>query len=186
MLIVSAHQGYPRLLNSGADFLEIDIRRTEDGTLVISHDEPRPGAKHVTLNEVLDAAAVRIGLQLDLKETGYEVELIRSALERLPPEKLVVTTEMEDSIRLIKDQFPEIRAGLTTQRVEPNHANFIALDQRYASDDALATAERYGIKIWVWTVDDRRLMERFISDRRVEDLITNRPDVALKLRRARS
>ena len=186
MLIVSAHQGYPRLLNSGADFLEIDIRRTKDGVIVISHDEPRPGGKHATLDDVLQAAAGRIGLQLDLKETGYEVDLIRSALERLPPDKLVVTTEMEESIRLIKDEFPEIRAGLTTLRVERNRADFIALDQRYASDDALATAERYGIKVWVWTVDDRRLMERFVNDRRVEGLITNRPDVALKLRTARS
>ena len=86
----------------------------------------------------------------------------------------------------LKEHFPEIRVGLTTQRVEPNHADFIALDQQYASDGALATAERYGIKVWVWTVDDRRLMERFVNDRRVEGLITNRPDVALKLRTARS
>ena len=186
MLIVSAHQGYPRLLNSGADFLEIDVRRTKDGVIVISHDEPRPRGKHVTLDEVLQAARGRIGLQLDLKEPGYEVELIRSALERMPPKQLVVTTEMEDSIRVIKEQFPEIRAGLTTQRIEPNRADFIALDQRYASDDALALAERYGIKVWVWTVDDRRLMERFIKDRRVEGLITNRPEEALKLRSARS
>ena len=186
MLIVSAHQGYPRLLNSGADFLEVDIRRTKDGAIVISHDEPRPGGKHVTLDDVLQAAAGRIGLQLDLKEPGYEFELIRSALERLPQDKLVVTTEMEDSIRVIKERFPEIRAGLTTQRIEPNHADFIALDQQYASDDALATADRYGIKVWVWTVDDRRLMERFIKDRRVEGLITNRPDLALKLSSARS
>ena len=186
MLIVSAHQGYPRLLNSGADFLEVDVRRTKDGTIVVSHDEPRPGAKQVTLDEVLQAVVGRIGLQLDLKEPGYEVELIRSALERFPPDKVVVTTEIGESIRVIHEQFPEIRAGLTTQRVEPNHADFIALDQQYASEDALALAERYGIKVWVWTVDDRRLMERFVNDRRVEGLITNRPDVALKLRTARS
>src|SRR5207248_9999847 len=58
--------------------------------------------------------------------------------------------------------------------------------KQYASADALALAERYGIKVWVWTVDDRRLMERFIKDRCVEGLITNRPDVALKLRTARA
>ena len=186
MLIVSAHQGYPRLLNSGADFLEVDVRRTMDGTIVVSHDEPLPGAKHVTLDEVLQAVAGRVGLQLDLKEPGYEVELIDTALKRLPPDKIVVTTEMEDSLRLIKRHHPEIRVGLTTQRVEPNNADFIALDQRYASDDTLASAERHGIKVWVWTVDDKTLMQRFVNDRRVEGLITNRPEQALKLRSARS
>src|SRR2546425_607777 len=98
----------------------------------------------------------------------------------------VVTTEMEDSLRLIKEHHPEIRVGLTTQRVEPNNADFIALDQRNASDDALASAERYGIKVWVWTVDDKKLMQRFVNDNRVEGLITNRPEEALKLRSARS
>jgi len=186
VLIVSAHQGYPRWLDSGADFLEIDIRRTKDGVIVVSHDEPRPGERHVTLREVAESASGRIGLHLDLKEPGYEVDLIRLALERLPASKLVVTAEMHESIRLIKARFPEIRAGLTRGRVEPNDADFTALDQRYASNDALELCERYGIKVWVWTVDDRRLMERFVNDRRVEGLITNRPDLALKLRSARS
>lgn len=186
MLIVSAHQGYPRWLNSGADFIEIDIRRARDGVIVVSHDEPRPGDKGVTFHEVAESAAGRIGLQLDLKEPGYEVDLIRSALERLPAAKLVVTAEMDESIRLIKERFPEIRAGLTRQRVEQNHADFIALDQRYASNDALDLCERYGIKVWVWTVDDKRLMQRFVNDHRIEGLITNRPDLAVRLRSARS
>ncbi len=186
MLIVSAHRGYPRWLNSGADFLEIDIRRTQGGVIVISHDELQPGDNHVTFDEVLHAAAGRIGLQLDLKQPGYELELVRSALDRLPPEKIVVTTEMDESIHLIKDRFPEVRVGLTSERVEPGPADFIALDQQYANASALNAAERYGIEVWVWTVDDRRLMQRFIKDRRVAGIITNRPDLALKLRTARS
>lgn len=186
MLIVSAHQGYPRWLNSGADFLEVDIRRTQDGVIVVSHDEPQPGDKHIPLREVLDKAAGRIGLQLDLKERGYEIDLVASALERMSPAKLVVTAEMDDSISLIKERFPDVRVGLTRRQVEPGQADFIALDQRYASEDALRSCERHGIKVWIWTVDDRRLMDRFIHDRRVEGLITNRPDLALKLRSARS
>jgi len=46
--------------------------------------------------------------------------------------------------------------------------------------------ERSGRKVWIWTVDDKRLMRRFIADPRVAGLITNRPDRALKLRSARS
>ena len=186
MLIVSAHRGYPRWLNSGADFLEIDIRRTQGGVIVISHDELQPGDNHVTFDEVLNAAAGRIGLQLDLKQPGYELELVRSVLDRLPPEKIVVTTEMDESIHLIKDRFPEVRVGLTCARVEPGPADFIALDQQYANANSLNAAERYGIEVWVWTVDDRRLMQHFIKDQRVAGIITNRPDLALKLRTARS
>src|SRR5207302_11457426 len=95
VLIVAAHRGYPRWLNSGADFLELDIRRTQDGVIVISHDELQPGDNHVTFHEVLHAAAGRIGLQLELKQPGYEVELVHSALDRLPPEQVVVTPELD-------------------------------------------------------------------------------------------
>ena len=93
---------------------------------------------------------------------------------------------MDESIHLIKDRFPEVRVGLTCARVEPGPADFIALDQQYANANSLNAAERYGIEVWVWTVDDRRLMQRFIKDRRVAGIITNRPDHALKLRTARS
>ena len=58
----------------------------------------------------------------------------------------------------------------------------LTLDQQYATDQALDQ----GVPIWVWTVDDKRLMQRFIKDRRIEAIITNRPDLALRLRSERA
>ena len=52
-------------------------------------------------------------------------------------------------------------------------------DQQYPLRDE-------GKPIWVWTVDDANLMRRLMQDTRVECLITNRPDLALQLRTARS
>jgi len=62
-VIVSAHAGYPRLVNSGADYIEVDVRRNADGMFVISHDEPKPGGKLPMLDEVLDAAAGKVGVE---------------------------------------------------------------------------------------------------------------------------
>ena len=62
-------------------------------------------------------------------------------------------------------------------RVSP--INFVTHDQQYPLPDA-------GKPIWVWTVDDPDLMRRLMQDNRVECLITNRPDLALRLRTARS
>jgi glycerophosphoryl diester phosphodiesterase len=87
-VIVSAHDGYPRWLGSGADYIEVDVRRTPDGVFVLSHDEPGPGAKLATLDEALTEAAGRIGVQLDLKESGYELELV----ERVRTDNIVITT----------------------------------------------------------------------------------------------
>ncbi|HSS62784.1 MAG TPA: glycerophosphodiester phosphodiesterase [Candidatus Limnocylindrales bacterium] len=181
-MIVSAHDGYPRWLNSGADFIEIDVRRDARGVFILSHDEPKPGTKNPTLDEVVRAAAGRIRIQLDLKESVHELELI----ERCPLDRIVVTTGNMESIQRIKERYPEVRAGLTKQFVEETTADFIALDHHHATEEALAFCAGYRIPVWVWTVDDKREMRRFMSDPRIEGIITNRPDEALKLRTARS
>lgn len=185
-MIVSAHDGYPRWLEAGADFLEVDIRRTRDGAVVLAHDEVRDGRRYPRFEELLEHAAGRVGLQLDLKEEGYEVELVEAALRHVPADRLAITTGVEPSLRRIKNRFPAVRTGLTRRRVESTDHDFIALDSRHASPTALDFCAREGIPVWLWTVDDRREMERFMGDGRVAGLITNRPDLALGLRSARS
>jgi glycerophosphoryl diester phosphodiesterase len=175
-VLISAHAGYPEWLDSGADFIEVDVRRNDDGIFIVSHDPPKVGIEYATLDEVIEGAQGRIGLQLDLKESGYEIELVK----RCAPENLVITTEDIESIRRIKQGFPQVRCGLTARTVERTEADFVSIDQQYVTD------EHYPVPIWVWTVDDEKLMERFIADPRVECLITNRPDLAIKLRSARS
>ena len=175
-MLISAHAGYPRWLDSGADFIEVDIRSNSNGVFIVSHDPPKPGIEYATLDEVLEAARGRIGVQLDLKEIGHEIDLV----EQLDTENLVVTTEDLESIRRIKQTFPQVRCGLTSRHVERSDADFVSIDQRHV------TVESYPVPIWVWTVDDQKLMERFLADPRVECLITNRPDLALRLRSARS
>jgi glycerophosphoryl diester phosphodiesterase len=182
-VIVSAHDGYPRWVNSGADFIEIDIRRTPDGVIVLAHDELKPAGRYVTFKEIVDAACGRIGIHLDLKETGYEVELIRMALEKCPADKLVLTSEDPYSVRIVKEQFPEVRTGITAKDVKETNADFTPLDQQRASEEALDFCARNQIPVWVWTVDDKRQIKRYIDDERIEGIITNRPDLALKLLR---
>jgi glycerophosphoryl diester phosphodiesterase len=182
LVIVSAHAGYPRLVSSGADYIEVDVRRNSNGIFVISHDELKPAAKPASLDEVLDAAAGRVGVQLDLKESGHEVEVVSRALEKC--KKLAVTSPFHESIRMVKDRFPEVKVGLTRQYVEKTDADFISLDQRGATDEALDFCASHSIQVWVWTVDDRKLMQRLIP--RVAGIITNRPELALKLRTDRA
>lgn len=185
-VIVSAHDGYPRWVNSGANFIEIDIRRSSNGVIVLAHDKLKPGGRYVTFKEIADAACGRIGMHLDLKETGYEVELIRRALEKCPADKLVLTSENPNSVRIVKEQFPEVRTGITAKDVKATNADFAPLDQQHASEEALDFCARNQIPVWIWTVDDERLMKRFIDDERIEGIVTNRPDLALKLLRVRA
>jgi glycerophosphoryl diester phosphodiesterase len=171
-VIVSAHDGYPRFLHSGADFVEIDIRRDAGGEIILAHDEPRPGEHYPTLDQVLAEIDGKTGLHLDLKESGFETELLATVLARLPPDKVVVTPDFAESARAIKARFPGVR-------VSP--IDFVAVDH-----DKLDGRSGARLPIWVWTVDEKRSMKRYMKDARIEAIITNRPDIALKLRKARS
>ncbi len=166
-MIVSAHDGYPRHLHSGADYIEVDIRRTPEGVIVLAHDELEPGRTYPTYDEVLRALPPGLGLHLDLKAKGFELELMERA-----PDKVVVTPDHRESADIIKRHFPGVR-------VSP--IDFVTLDQRHANDQTLNGP----VPVWVWTVDDERLMKRFMKERRIEAIVTNRPDLALRLRSAR-
>jgi len=169
-VIVSAHDGYPRWVESGADFIEIDIRRTRRQVVVVAHDPLRWWRRYVRFDEVLERVPQTTGLHLDLKEAGYERELVSRVLEKWPAEKVVVTPEVMDSATAIKASFPQVR-------VSP--IDFLTRDKQFG----IAAGTK---PVWVWTVDDEREMEKFFNEERVEALITNRPDRALRLRTARS
>lgn len=89
-----------KAIELGADYVEVDVRRTRDGTLVLMHDETvdrtttghgvvaemtwedvkrlrTPDDQHVPmLEEVLALCNNRIGLLLELKATGIAEEIV--------------------------------------------------------------------------------------------------------------
>jgi glycerophosphoryl diester phosphodiesterase len=132
---------------------------------------------------------------------------VRYVLDRLPASSFVVTTGGDSVIRGLKDQFPVLTAGLTLgrdlegwppwrvpgvrlselfpgPRLSRSHADFIAVHQQLARIRLLRYCARKRLPAWVWTVDEEVEIRRFLADPRVTTLITNRPDVALRLGRA--
>jgi glycerophosphoryl diester phosphodiesterase len=218
---VPATERYRRAIELGVDFVEFDVRRTRDGATVIFHDDRTASGREVralthrelveelgpeamTFDELLDVAAGRVGLHLDLKETGYEAEIVHAALDRCPVDRLVITSG-DAAIRTIKEQFPNVRAGLSIGeeinrlapwmklrvrmselfprgRLERCHADFVAVHQQLARLTVLRYCKRQGTDAWVWTVDDEPGIIRFLADPRVTVLITNHPELAMRLR----
>jgi glycerophosphoryl diester phosphodiesterase len=218
---VQAAERYRRAIELGVDFVEFDVRRTRDGVTVICHDGSTVsgrvirdfayselthelGSEALTFEELLDIAAGRVGLHLDLKETGYEAAIVRAALDRSPAEQLVITGE-DVVVQAVKEEFPQVQAGLSIgveieglspweklrvrlgelfprRRLERCHADFVAVHRQLASLTVLRYCESQDMPAWVWTVDDEPGIARFLADRRVTTLITNRPDIAMRIR----
>jgi glycerophosphoryl diester phosphodiesterase len=218
---LGATERYRRAIDLGVDFVEFDVRKSLDGVMLICHDDctasgraisrleygdlaAELGAEAMTLDGLLEVAAGRVGLHLDLKEAGYEAEVVERVLECCPLDKLVITSE-DAAVRTIKEMFPAVRAGLSLGedlegvapwvkarvrfselfpggRLESCRADFVAVHHRLAELNVLRHCERKGMPAWVWTVDEEPEIARFLSDPRVATLITDRPDIALRLR----
>ena len=231
--LISAHRGgssvegrgaaerYASAIALGVDYVELDVRRSLDGVMVVSHDDctlsgrridqfayddlyDELGPEAMTLDQLLDIAAGRVGLHLDLKETGYEAEVVNRVLERCPLDRLVITAE-DAGVQAIKEALPQVRAGLSLgedlqgispwgkarvrlselfprRRLLSCHADFVAVHWQLAQLSVLRYCERVGLPAWVWTVNDEPDIARFLADTRVTTLITDRPDIAVRLR----
>src|SRR5436190_14710082 len=136
--LVAAHRGaslYARensleaaqmAIDLGADMVEIDVRRTADGVLILHHDANVDGIplhqlsfealkgsvpELTTFVELLDVAAGRVKLDVELKEGGYENEVLQEIVTRFPLKDVVVTSSNPDVIAAVTAIAPEVRTG---------------------------------------------------------------------------
>lgn len=158
------------------------------------------------VDEVMEMVDGKVGLHVDVKEEGDEAALVR-LIQAGCAHSEVVFTGPDASIRAIKEQFPGVKAGLSlgedlagawplryvrvrlselfpARRLRRGHADFAATNQRLASIWVLDYCARAQMPAWVWTVDDDAGIASFMQDPRVAALITNRPDVAMRIRTA--
>ncbi|MFD9007301.1 glycerophosphodiester phosphodiesterase family protein [Streptomyces sp. NPDC059582] len=217
-------QAYEDALASGAEYVEFDIRRTADNVHVVYHDprvdhtgqllsrlthaelDEHAGYAVPVVEDVMALIAGKLVGHLDLKETGYERELIDRAVALLGTDGFVATTLEDRSVAAITEAFPDVRTALSLgrnrkevgsarlaatrlselfplRRVRACGAHGVAVHQRLARANVLREADRNGLFTMVWTVNDDPTLRAFLDDTRVDVLITDRPRRAVELRR---
>jgi len=191
----------------GADMIELDVRRTRDGRLVVFHDArvrtvPISSLRYEALRikgtherpplleDVLTLTKDRIALNLEVKEAGYVGETI-ALLRRFGLGRCLLSSFLDQVVVEAKALAPELRTGLLvatgfrralTTRLPASNADCLCLHRRLADAAALASATEAGITCVVWTVNTPRAMDRYLSHPAVEAMITDRPALALERR----
>jgi glycerophosphoryl diester phosphodiesterase len=190
----------------GCDGVEIDVRRTADGRLVVVHHgrlgwrtvhglthrevqaRMRPGQAPL-LGEVLDAAAAeRLLVDVELKEDGYVEEAMAVIAGHLEAGRYVVTSFRARVLAQVKRHGPETRTGLligprgargAARRMRDSGADILLPHVSMVSTGIVERAARQGLGVWVWTVNEHRALRALSADPRVEALITDVPAQAL-------
>lgn len=132
-------EAFARTADVGADWVELDVRRLGDGTLVVLHDPVFDGVRLErldladlqaraaergfsvpTLYDALDACRGRIHVDIELKEIGTETEVADIARALLPPRTYVYTSFHDRVVAGLKLLDPEARAGLLLGHPDPD------------------------------------------------------------------
>ena len=125
-----SYEAYRSALEAGAEYVEFDVRRTADGTLVSCHAARPARGRAVTalsysrlcrlagyqvprMTEVLPGLAGRAVAHLDIKQPDCAEEVVTAAAGILGPTGLLVTMEAGPRAAAVKRRFPEVPVGIS-------------------------------------------------------------------------
>jgi glycerophosphoryl diester phosphodiesterase len=223
-------RSFERALAFGVDMVEFDVRRCRDA-LVLIHDKElgastsgRGNVRDHTLEELrrvdagegetiptLEEAASlikgRAQMNVDLKESGYEGEVLQVLRKHGVLGDVLISSLIPASLRMVKALAPEVLVGLSYPSTRPYLTPFIRLTPwlmrltmswrisgmiAAASADAamvryqlitpqlVTAAHRVGYRVLAWTVDDQFVMRR-LKQMGIDGIASNRPDLLADL-----
>ena len=209
-------ESFEAAIDMRAEMIEFDVRRTADGVLVVHHDfefagveiqtmsktqleeaEESAGYSIPTLVEVLELCRGKVPLDIELKEPGYEEQVLETVLDILEPDNFIVTSFFDGVLGKIKELDSSVRTGLLIgnnprwqliarlfpgTRARRAGADVLIVSQKLLKYGFLSTTKKLGLPVWVYTLNNRKELWKYIADGRVRGIFSDRPDVALFLR----
>ena len=201
------------------EMVEVDIRQTKDSQIVCFHDPDIQGelirdldyseiiekdSQIPTLEQVLWSAKGKIGIEIELKEPGYELEVVSIARDYFNYDKFVLKSFHPQVVERVKEIDQKIFAGLlvgsafsleqlfftlkeafTCTNFQQTNADFISPYYKIFEAGWFSRFTRNNVPVQVWTVNDVESIRTLINQQ-VHSIITDIPEVAIGIRESLS
>ena len=209
---------FAKAIELGVPMVEFDVRKTQDNLLIAFHDELIDGIKISDLNyqqlldisrqkgfevplveDVLKLCQGKIQIDIELKEIGYELEIVNLVKKYLDYQDYVIKSFLDAAIIEVKKIDNKIITGLLLGLSKPKNliatrlseifpefrlfktkADFVSPNYQLIKFGFVWRMKLINKNIYVWTVNDEKLMTEIVN-KGAFALITDRPDLALKL-----
>jgi glycerophosphoryl diester phosphodiesterase len=209
-------EAFEAAVDMNAEMVELDVHRTKDGVLVVHHDPGFPGGEIGSMTmaqveeasdsagylipalvEVLQFCRDKVPVDIELKEPGYEEQVLETVMEILEPDQFLISSSYDVVVLKIKALRPEVKTGLVlyrasfpgllrhlfpASRVRLCGADIIMVSDKLLRFEFFRFNRELGKPVWVYTINDRKRMWDLISSGMVGAIFTDRPDVGLFLR----
>ena len=198
---------FKKALEIGVDAVELDVRKTKDNQLVVIHDadvkrttdgeglvseltleqikgfSAADGEKIPTLQEALDFLDKKVKVFIELKETGFEEQVLQLVNERGLEKNVVIVSFLEDALRKVRALDKDIETGLLyakhanpVKAVLELKANYLLPLYRFTHTANVKKAHDNSLKIVVWTINNRAEVEEY-AKKGVDGIASDKPDI---------
>ena len=201
--------GIQEAIELGVDMIEFDVRSTKDGVLVCHHDSTVNTKKVSDLNfsylkevkksickldEVIAVCKDRVGVNLEIKEEGFEDKVVGKLTANFSYDNIFVTSFSSLVIRKIKDLDSRITTGLLVgdginfkifykiikesifmSEFYYSRADFISPFYKIYEIGLMKRFENLGIPIQLWTVNDLVFLKDLINSD-IQSIVTDVPE----------
>lgn len=183
-------------VNWKTKLIEVDVRFSEDGKAVLTHNPIEVGKEYVSLKEALEEIkkTPKIFAALDLKEwSGHMTGLVQLLQECGMIDRCVYLGNfMEDMGMMVKEGggvpcFPNVypeqvdhadqeELEALAWKIKEKQADAVGMNFKAVRQEFVEALHRQEIAVSVWTVDQTADMER-MQALGVDFITTNRPDL---------
>jgi len=202
-------ESFRKAIELGANAIELDVRQSKDGTLIISHDDnlkkvfgselmvreatleemKKVSDKEIlTLREALHFIGRKVEkILVELKEVGYEKAVLDTVGKEKLEDRVILVSFHEEALASVRKLDRKIETGLIYAKFRnPIDAalklgvQYLVPLYRFVHTRDVEKAHENSLKVIVWTINTREEAREYIA-KGVDGIASDKPDILGKV-----
>jgi glycerophosphoryl diester phosphodiesterase len=198
-------ESFQKALELGVNAIELDVRKSRDGKLIIIHDDnlKRVFGKDIpvnqatlkelkqltenkipTLEEALKVIDRKVGkILVELKETGYEKKVLEIVKKEKIKDIVIIVSFHEEALSDVRKLDEKIETGLIYSKYKNPIAAALKLNAQYlvplyrfTHTGDIEKAHKNNLKVIVWTINTKQEVKEYIT-KGVDGIASDKPDI---------
>ncbi len=198
-------ESFRKAIELGVNAVEMDVRESKDGKLIISHDENLKRVfgkdiqiKEATLKELkhaskdalpaFDEALRFVGrnvekILVELKEAGYEKRVLEVIKREDLSDRVILVSFHEEALENVRKLDKGIEIGLIYARHKKPvdvaltlGAQYLVPLYRFTHTKNIDTAHTHNLKVLVWTINTEEEVIKYFA-KGVDGIASDKPDI---------